>query len=341
MELQSALEGSLVGHFGMPVRVARLDRRPSRYSTSFSLEEIDVHLDDGTVLSLMFKDLGRTSLLDGAREVKPEFLHDPLREIDVYRRILSSEPLQTAECYGAVVDPAADRYWLFLERVAGAELSQVGELGTWQRVARWLADLHRRFAGRDELVSGGSRLLRYDGDFYRLWLRRARAFSGGDGERSPVRRIVEWLAPRYDAVVDRLVELSPTFMHGEFYASNVLVQDSAEGLRVCPVDWEMAAFGPGLIDLAALTAGAWTDEQSAAIAAAYRSGLRGDGEASPEGTSDPGEAGADSDFETALECCRLHIAVQWLGWAHRWAPPPEHVHDWAGEVVRRAERLEL
>jgi thiamine kinase-like enzyme len=38
-----------------------------------------------------------------------------------------------------------------------------------------------------------------------------------------------------------------------------------EGWRVCPVDWEMAAVGPGLIDLAALTAGWWTAHDSRAV----------------------------------------------------------------------------
>ena len=34
-----------------------------------------------------------------------------------------------------------------------------------------------------------------------------------------------------------------TFIHGEFYASNVLVNITGGKLRVCPVDWELAGWG--------------------------------------------------------------------------------------------------
>jgi thiamine kinase-like enzyme len=53
-------------------------------------------------------------------------------------------------------------------------------------------------------------------------------------------------------------------LDGEYYASNIVVA----GQRVCPVDWELAGAGPGLLDLAALTTG-WSYADRAAIAAAY------------------------------------------------------------------------
>jgi aminoglycoside phosphotransferase (APT) family kinase protein len=42
---------------------------------------------------------------------------------------------------------------------------------------------------------------------------------------------------------------------------------------VCPVDWEMAAVGPGLVDLAALSAGGWTAPEREALALAYYAAL--------------------------------------------------------------------
>jgi hypothetical protein len=44
---------------------------------------------------------------------------------------------------------------------------------------------------------------------------------------------------------------------------------------------------------------------------------------------------------TALDYCRLHLAVQWLGWAPEWSPPPEHTQDWLGEALGLARKLEL
>ena len=45
--------------------------------------------------------------------------------------------------------------------------------------------------------------------------------------------------------MDRLVRLPRTLIHGELYPSNVIVGRGHHRERVCPVDWEMAALGPG------------------------------------------------------------------------------------------------
>ena len=330
--LRAALEQTLSDHLGAQCRITMLDRRPSSYRSSFALEELDVRLDTGTCLQLMFKHVGRQGLL--ARAVKPAFLCDPLREIETYRTILAPSRLGAATCYGAVVDQHAGRYWLFLERVPGLELYRHG-LPVWRQVAGWVAVMHARFAREDVLptLAQSPHLLTYNGDFYRLWLRRAQAFMRkAEPSRSrKARHRLEWLAARYDQVIDRLLALPTTFIHGEFYASNVLVQEAAGELRVCPVDWEMAAIGPGLIDLAALTAGTWIEEEKQSLTLAYHAAL-----APTRGW--PPEPDA---FLTALDCCQLHLALQWLGWAPAWSPPPDQAQDWLNEALHLAEKLEL
>jgi aminoglycoside phosphotransferase (APT) family kinase protein len=209
---------------------------------------------------------------------------------------------------------------LFLERVLGRELFQVGELVIWEAAARWLARFHNDFKvsinEADQL-----HLVEYNGDFYRTWIRRAVAFC-----RDPAAKVrLEWLAARYDRVVDRLLAMPVTMLHGEFYASNILVQETPTGLRICPVDWEMAALGPGPIDLAALIAGKWTEAGRLRIASAYFDELGACGSSSPVPTE-------------IIDDCRLHLAVQWLGWSPNWSPPPEHRHDWLGEAMTIAER---
>jgi len=305
--------------------IAGLERRPSAYSSSFKMEELDVRLgprDGGRTLEMLFKDLGHQGMLDGARRAKPSFLYEPLREIETYRKILAPERLGTATCYGAVADAAAGRYWLFLEKVPGRELYQEGDLAVWQQAARWLAGLHSRFAGRDDLqpLARAAHLLIYGPDFYRYWIGRACA----------AQPALERLAERYDLVVERLAALPMTLLHGDFYASNVLVQETGEGNRICPVDWEMAALGPGLIDLAALTAGKWTEEERLALALAYYDAL-----------PDPCRSLDEPAFLKALDGCRLHLAVQWLGWAPGWSPPAEHAHNWLGEALGLADKLGL
>jgi len=121
-----------------------------------------------------------------------------------------------------------------------------------------------------------------------------------------------------------------TFIHGEYYASNILVPETAGKIRICPVDWEMAALGPGLMDLAALTAGKWRDEERDLIALAYC-------QAVPENE----KRAAQDEFLTDLDFCRLHLSLQWLGWSPDWKPPPEHSQDWLTEAIRLADKLGL
>jgi hypothetical protein len=45
-----------------------------------------------------------------------------------------------------------------------------------------------------------------------------------------------------------------------------------------------------------------------------------------------------ADIES-LDVCRLHLAIQWLGWSTDWTPPKEHAHDWLGEAIALARKL--
>ena len=317
-ELRGALEDMLGG------AVARLERRPCAYRTSYELDELDVELEDGTALRLMLKSLSRGALDQAARRAKPEFLHDPLREIEVYRTLLASSDLGTPRFHGAVVAPERDRYWLLIENVAGEVLWQVGELEVWQEAARWLAVLHHRWAGRD-LGAAEGHLLRFDAGFYRSWMRRALDFADAEA-----RARLEPLAAGYDAVAERLAAEPVTLVHGEFYASNVLIQRGGGGVRVAPIDWENAARAGGLVDLAALTTGGWSAPERDEIARGYLDRL-----------AELGDSRAETEVLESLELFRLHLAVQWLGWDPTWSPPDEHRHDWLGEATEIAGRLGL
>jgi aminoglycoside phosphotransferase (APT) family kinase protein len=327
------LEEALARHFGHPERIVGMERRPSAYRTSFPLEELNVSLEKRGPLQLMFKNLSRQSLLRAARIAKPMFLHDPEREIETYRLLLNPAQIGAPIYYGSIVDRAASRYWLFIERVKGKELYQIGDLSTWQQVARWLAVMHDRFASTFGPLDppAPSSLLKYDRVLYERWMDRAREFLKPTALSPDERQRLERLAKRYGDVVERLLALPRTVIHGEFYASNVLVEETPAGLRVCPVDWELAAWGPGLLDLAALTAGSWTEEQKRVLALAYRDAL----------TPAKGWPPDVDTFLAALDCCSLHLAVQWLGWSPEWSPPPEHAQNWLAEALRRSEKLGL
>jgi hypothetical protein len=334
--LVGSLEAALTRFYGSPRSVVRLARRISPYSTSFTLEELDVKLDDGARLSLICKNLGSASLLPEARRVRPDFLYAPLREIQMYERVLDSGEMGTAAFYGASCDAESDRYLLFLERVPSAKLCHVGDFAVWTHVARWLGVFHSRMSTRAAALRDEVPLLEYDQAFYQRWVDRAKGHLEGNNAPLAARRDIAWIGSRYAKVARELARLPRTIIHGEFYASNVLMQrldGNSEGsthCRVCPVDWEMAAYAPGLIDLAALVSGRWTADQREAMAREYYHAASVSGDA-PRLSWE--------DLLRALEYCRLHLAVQWVGWSADWSPPDDQARDWLREAVAVARGL--
>jgi hypothetical protein len=280
-------------------------RRPSAYRSSFSIVELEVEVGDGSRRLLVAKDLSRSSHTSMGPWPKPEFLDDPLREIETYRSVLAREKLGTPAFHGALVERERSRYWLLIEKVAGVELYQVGELDRWQTVMRWLAAFHDHFAGRELPPS----LLRYDRRFLSLWAERAERIAGVETDD-------------YAEVADRLATLQPTLVHGEFYPANILVA----GDRVSPIDWEMAGLGPAVIDVAALTTG-WGRAEQELLEETYLLAA----------TGTPGR----ERFAQDVDCARIHLALRWLGWGRDWTPPPEHAHDWRAELANACERVGL
>jgi hypothetical protein len=261
-------------------------RSPFIYATTWPLDEVDIVQADGSELRLLVKQL------DGVQLIKPPFVCNPAREIAAYG-LLADTGLDTARCY------ASGRWWLALERVEAAPLWQHADVASWAATARWAARLHARFYGRRFVAQ---HLLVHNESFYNGWFDRARAIVGEE---------LEALRRATDTATARLVALPPTLIHGELYPSNVLVG----GDRVTVVDWETAASGPGVIDLAALVTGAEGDAQLA-MAAAF-------------GGVEPSD----------LAAARLVLALQWLGWAKDWHPPREHRRDWLAEAHAAAKLL--
>ena len=333
-ELRAGLERAL-GTAGFELTGA-VERRPYAYRTSFPLEELRVELVGEGPVALLFKRLDWEALEREAQVAKPRFLHDPEREPAVYAKLLPQAPPGPARCFGAVAEPG--RHWLFVERVEGRELFQVGERELWEQTASWLARFHVAMTPDLDRHRAEGRLIDHDAAFYRRWIERASKFAAERSDGSAAK--VAWLRDRHDQVVEALCAMARTVLHGEFYASNVLVtppncirfppqqtgnlMQFDERVRVAPVDWELAAAGPGLSDLAALVSG-WPREDREAIAAAYAT-----------------EPGVPPFTPRDLDLARLQVAIQWLGWAPpEWEPPEGQRHDWLAEAVALAEELEL
>jgi Ser/Thr protein kinase RdoA (MazF antagonist) len=303
---------------------SEIRRRPYEYRTSFPLEQLDLTLADGAGLRLLFKRLDWDALGEEARLAKPRFLHDPVREPAVYR-LLAGAPVGPPRHYGSTIDPERGQHWLFIEWVDGSELFQVGDRALWEAAAAWLGAMHRQLGDELDRHRADGRLLAYDRAYYGRWIERARQFARAPGQSALRAQSVDSLLARYEPAIEELLAMPKTVIHGEFYASNVLVADDGAAPRVCPVDWELAAAAPGPVDLAALVSGGWSEEDREALVSAYRS-----------------TAGSASVSARELDLARLHLAVQWLGWAEpSWKPPAGQRQDWLGEALALAERLGL
>jgi hypothetical protein len=310
--VRDALEQALTEVRGEPVAVADVSRRPFAYETSFAIDELDVRLASGERLALVVKDVGEAGLSAEAAAAKPAHTLDPKREIAVYRDLLSPAALSTPRFHGAAVDPDIGRSWLFLERVDGEVLTDVGELEAWREAAAWAGGLGRAVDGEADT------LLHRDAGWHGRWIDAAIAALGDHalGER---------LGANRSLLVERLDALPRAFVHGELYPANVLVARGAGATRIAPVDWELAGTGPYTLDLAALVSG-WDREDREAMCRSFHQSL---------------PAGAPS-FErllAAVELCELSLALQWIGWAPGWVPPEAQRRDWTGEASRLLEAV--
>jgi aminoglycoside phosphotransferase (APT) family kinase protein len=307
--------------------VEAVNRRACRYTSSFPVEELTVHFDDRSRLHLILKDLSCDAMLEEARRARPDFLYDAQREIAAYTWILPHAPAGPAKWYGALTNPVHGRYWLLLERVKGPQLTQVGAFSAWKAAAAWIARFHRAVSPlRARQLADRVGALVYDEAYYWRWIKRAQRFADRNAEE---RRVMADVVRGYGPVVERLTRMPPSLLHGELYPCNVIVGRRGGRRRICPVDWEMVALGPALVDLAALSAG-WAEPKQQELARAYLSAA---------GRGGRRIARLPRDFAIDLDCCRLHLAVRMLGWSDAWQPPVEHANDWLSEAARVSRRL--
>jgi hypothetical protein len=320
--------------------ISAISRTPAAYRSSWWLEDLSVSLDDGRVLEMVFKDLDRATPGSFAHLAKPGHVLDSRREPWVYASVF--EPLRKPHAngsrdrpgegppvfWGATSGRGGNARWLFLERIHGTPLSEIGTADVWRDAAAWLGRFHVVMESR---IGSTGPLLRHDAEIHLEWFRRAiaRARESTGPARFPN---ASWRRIRraHSAAVRELMRDAGTLIHGEFYPSNILVERWGRDWRIRPVDWEMAGVGPRLLDLAALTCGGWSPQERAGMLRAYRGGMLDAG----------GKAEPMDRFLRNLTSCRLLLAVQWLGWSAGWSPPLEHRHDWFLEAVRCAEELE-
>jgi aminoglycoside phosphotransferase (APT) family kinase protein len=314
-DLRQSVEDVLTRVTGDGLPLAAIRRRGFPGSTSYAVEIVTVEFASGDAIEIFLKDFGRSRLPKDAAAERRE------RELRVYADLLEGEELGTARFYGARWDEAAARFWLMLEFVDGEPLGHCW-FEDWVQAAAWLGRLHGRFAAHRDRLGGCGFLVRHDADFF---LHEAeRAMRAVSSLSEPLARRLSSVLEGYDAIVAVLTRDSDTLVHGSYRPANVLVVKSPEHPRICPTDWELAAFGRSTYDLAFVCSGFRPPRLDALFDAyereAERSGLP---------LRDRGE------LRHEVDCFRLHKTVNSLGHLHRWERPAET----AAKVVAIAEDI--
>ncbi|MBW2528744.1 MAG: phosphotransferase, partial [Deltaproteobacteria bacterium] len=265
-ELTARKVNKLVGHFPY-----RLHTR----SGSGAAQSVDVivkvkPIDDEVILmtqniaSMCGRFLGESF---GRHRGRTDFVRCDVRELAVYQQTDPRFVEHAPRVYGMLQDDSREVFLLVLELLEDVQL-----LDTADDVSRWqpehieaalegIAQVHSIWYGREQelarkpwigFVHGADSMAQMAD----LW----------NGLATHARQeFPEWIQRRDLAVVRELVRtvqdwwgelegLPKTLIHNDFNPRNICFRSSAEGLRLCAYDWELATIGPPQRDLVELLA---------------------------------------------------------------------------------------
>jgi thiamine kinase-like enzyme len=283
---RQVLEAGLTLRRGWPIRVVALERQSLEARSTHPIERLDVRLDSGERLRLVFKRFQRRSTAKGSR-----------REVLIYRRLLERRGFGAPTVHASIYDDVLGDYWLFLEDLGERTLEE-GDRDEWLAAVRWLAEMHGTWWGRAAELRALGCLEDHGSYYYWRIARTARRHLAQAGHPDTVRWF-DGLMARFDSVVAHLMRQPRTLVHGDVFPHNVLLQP---GPRIRPIDWESAAVGLGAWDLTRLLDG-WGKDKPA-FRAAYLSELA---RHSPL-PCDP------RSFETTVARCEVVDALWHLAW---------------------------
>lgn len=291
--LRQLLERIVQEHLGIAgTSILGVERKRFQFIGSYPCDTLLVRLDGGKVLELFLKDFGHSKKSKDEPGMRRE------RELSVYRDVLAGADLGTPRFYGSLWDDSASRYWLVLEYVDGV-IVQDRSIEHGALAAAWLGRMHGYFARNPEPLRGCARLTRHDVAYFTSKAEQALHDTAQISPASAGR--LEAVIREYEPVTALLAAQPATLVHGGYIPWHIVVDPGRDPVRVCPVDWELAALGGRLYDLAFFVDGAEPDTR-AAMLDAYRASATASGVPVPE----------REDTESIVDWLRLHRVFDWL-----------------------------
>jgi aminoglycoside phosphotransferase (APT) family kinase protein len=290
--LRQNIEQIIAGQFGKRSEVTGVQRRRFAHIGSYDCDLITVQLSTGDEFKLFLKDY----CVSRKSKDEPEYRRE--RELRVYRDLLSQAELGPPEYYGSVWDASAGRFWLFLEFVDGLVV-QHEDVEYGMLAADWLGKMQGFFTQHPEILSSSDFLIRQDGEFFRSKAERA-LWNVAQISPTSARRLTE-IVERYEQVIKVLESQPQSLVHGGYIPWHILVDIAHRPARVCAVDWESAAFGPTLYDLAYFTHGMEAQSRGRVLDAYQRAAIQ-------HGVPTPDRI----QMQFIVDCLGLHRVLDWL-----------------------------
>ncbi len=246
--LREVLEKGLQALREKPVRIASLKREALETRSTHPISRLHVVLTSGERLAVIFKRPDQSAEWKGGP-----------REVLIYQRLLAGQRFGAPELYASIYDEAQGRYELFLEDV-GEQILSDGEWEDWLAAVRWLAAMHGTYWDAEEELRPLACLDEHGAEYYQHIAQVARRHLDQAGAGAALPRFDD-LVGQFQPVIAGLVRWPRTLVHGDIFPHNLIRQP---GPRIRPIDWEAAAIGLGVWDLARLLDG-WGSDKPAFV----------------------------------------------------------------------------
>lgn len=279
-------------------------RREPLEGTWYRTEVVSVDLGDGTGARFFLKDFGSFVRAKSRMEARRE------RERYFYRHVFSAGELGLPKYVADVWD---GHKWLVLEMVEGVPLGWC-ELGVWHEAAAWLGRFQSAVAARVPDLAASGRFTRHAAPYFDVIAERA--VEGAGAYDATLAERVRAVLPEYRERAQVLTGQPQTLVHGGFRPAQVLVEATGDPVRICPTDWEIAALGSCLYDLATLA-----DGFEGAALEAFLDAFTSTATWLPAGSA------TRADLDAALAACRMHRTMKWVAHAHARGMPVEKVRE--------------